>query len=289
MGTYRSLMWKIEKTDDKKYPYLITLQKGDKTNLCLLSQNRWLDESASVFCVRQNTKPEIKATEIIEEAGIVSAKWLEGGSKVSIKLERKTHQKCEFRFVNKKYKDKAGQYEQIFFTSKPDDRGASVWRVEETNSDKFPYRISIVDHGNPILSLLTQDKWPGTSGNIFCIRSSEKPDILSGNIVEEVPVVFVKRIGKRLSIMLDRALKKRCEFLFLRKKYKTKDGDYEQIFFRTQQGINQHRTRGNLTLQSRDTNLEVVIDSNERYPWKFGDHTISRKNLTVGDYAFNGR
>lgn len=285
MGTYRSLMWKIEKTDDKKYPYLITLHKGDKTNLCLLSQNRWPDENASVFCVRQNTKPEIKATEVIEETGIVSAKWLEDGSKVSIKLERKTHQKCEFRFVNKKYKNKSGQYEQIFFTSKPDDRGASVWRVEETNSDKFPYRISIVDHGNPIFSLLTQDKWPGTSGNIFCIRSSEKPDILSGNVVEEVPVVFVKRIGKRLSVMLDRALKKRCEFLFLRKKYKTKDGDYEQIFFRTQQGINQHRTRGNLTLQSRDTNLEVVIDSNERYPWKFGDHNISRKNLAVGDYA----
>ncbi|WP_188618954.1 ERCC4 domain-containing protein, partial [Cysteiniphilum litorale] len=71
----------------------------------------------------------------------------------------------------------------------------------------------------------------------------------------------------------------------MRKKYKTKDGDYEQIFFRTQQGINQHRTRGNLSLQPKLADLEVVIDSNERYPWKFGEHNITRQNLSVDDYA----
>ncbi|WP_150468910.1 ERCC4 domain-containing protein [Cysteiniphilum sp. SYW-8] len=278
-------MWKLEKTDDKKYPYLITIEKSEKTNLKLLVQKKWPSDDESVFCVRHDAKPDINAIELVEEDEISSVRWLEDQTKVSIKLNRTTNQQCEFRFVTKKYKNKPGDYEQIFFKSKPDDKGASIWRVEETSSDKFPYRVSIIEKGNPTLSLLTQDKWPGASGNIFCIRANEKPEIISGKVIEEVPVVFVKRVGKRLSIMLDRSVKKRCEFLFLRKKYKTKEGYYEQIFFRTQQGINQHRTRGNLSLQPKLADLEVVIDSNERYPWKFGEHNITRQNLSVGDYA----
>jgi len=39
----------------------------------------------------------------------------------------------------------------------------------------------------------------------------------------------MKRYGKRLAIVLDRAINKRCEFLFLKKKYKQKEGEYEQI------------------------------------------------------------
>jgi len=31
--------------------------------------------------------------------------------------------------------------------------------------------------------------------------------------------------------------------------------------------------------------LEVIIDSNERYPWRFGTHNTERQNLPVGDYA----
>ena len=277
-------MWKVEKTDDKKYPYLITVKKSDKTNFSLLSPKRWPNDD-SVFCVRKSSKPEIEALEVIEEFDITSARWLEEGSKISIKLDRKKEQKCEFRFVTKKYKNKSGEYEKIFFKSKSDEVIASTWRVEETGHDKFPYRISIIEKGHATLSLLTQDKWPGASGNIFCMRADNSTHDVVGNIVEEVPVVFVKRVGKRLSVMLDRSSRKRCEFLFLRKQYKTKEGDYEQIFFRTQQGINQHRTRGNLSLQPKVTSLDVVIDSNERYPWKFGEHNTKRENLSVGDYA----
>ena len=278
-------MWTLTKTNDKKYPFKITIVKGDAINLTLFSQKRWPDEDKDVFCVQAAKKPDIETLEVIEEIEITATRWLENKSKLSITLNRTNQKKCEFRFVEKKYKDKPGSYEQIFFKSKPDEKIASVWKVQETNSEKFPYQVSIADKKNVALCLLTQDKWPGSSGNIFCLRAESKDDLIIGKVIEEVPVVFVKRTGKRLTVLLDRPSKKRCEFLFVRKNYKTKEGDYEQIFFRTQQGIHQHRSKGNLSLQPKKVDLEVIIDSNERYPWRFGEHNTERQNLPVGDYA----
>ena len=37
--------------------------------------------------------------------------------------------------------------------------------------------------------------------------------------------------------------------------------------------------------QPQQKNLEVIINSNERYPWRFGEHNTERQNLPVGDYA----
>ena len=279
-------MWKIEKTNDKKYAYLISIEKDEDNKFYFLCQKKWPSDDETVFCTRASNKPEIEAIETIEESKIKSCRWLEDKTKLSISLDRDSKKKCDFRFVQKKYKNKEAEYEQIFYRSKPDEKPASVWRIESTDSEKFPYKVSIIEKEKAIFSLLTQDKWPGASGNIFCIRAEDKSEIKSDQIIEEVSVVFVKRVGKRLSVMLDRSLKKRCEFLFLKKKYKTKEGEYEQIFFRTQQGISQHRTRGKLSLQPKQTNLDIIIDSNERYPWKFGqEHEFSRKNLSVGDYA----
>ena len=277
-------MWKVEQTDNDKYPYCIHIKYKDRLNLKVYSNSKWPNEDQSIFCVRAETKDDINSTKVVEEIDISSIRWLEDKSKVSITLDRKLNKKCEFRFVKKSYKNKPGEYEQIFFKSKLDEKPVSLWKVNKTDSKKFPYHITISENNKISLSLLIQDKWPGASGNIFCIRA-EDSDIALEEVVEEVPVVFVKKLGKRLTILLDRGQRKRCEFLFIRKKYKTKEGDYEQIFFRTQQGINQHRTRGNLSLQPKSKELEVIIDSNERYPWKFGEHNTQRKNLTVGDYA----
>jgi len=278
-------MWKLERTDDKKYPYRISINKGDKINLQFFSQKKWPEAEQSVFCIRAESKPDIKLLEIIEEIPIVSARCLEGNTKISLVLERNNNKKCEFRFVKKPYKNKTGEYDQIFFKSKSEEKVASIWEVRETDSSKFPYCISIVENNKKIFSLVTQDKWAGASGNIFCIRTESKSEIAVGKIIEEIPIILVKRIGKRLTVVLDRSSRKRCEFLFLEKKYKTKEGKYEQIFFRTQQGITQHRTRGKLSLQPKDSKLEVIIDSNERYPWRFGEHNTNKKKLVVGDYA----
>jgi len=161
----------------------------------------------------------------------------------------------------------------------------SSWRLESTDHAKFPFRISLLEGKNITLSLFTQDKWPGTKGNIFCLANIDEIDDSALQIIEEIPIISIKRLGKKLSIVLDRATKKRCEFLFLEKQYKNKAGTYEQIFFRTQSAIRQHRSKGSLVLRANINELDIIIDSNERYPWKFTDHHENRQKLSAGDYG----
>ena len=45
-------MWKLEKTNDKKYPYSISIEKGEKTKLQILSQSKWPKSEESVVIVK---------------------------------------------------------------------------------------------------------------------------------------------------------------------------------------------------------------------------------------------
>ncbi|NLU10832.1 MAG: hypothetical protein GXW90_07885 [Tepidanaerobacter acetatoxydans] len=157
------------------------------------------------------------------------------------------------------------------------------WILESTDNEKFPYRLSIKMDDKTKLCLRVQSKWPGAGTQIFCLRESED---YSDSIeeIERVPVVNLSRYGKRLSVVLDRATNKRCEFLFLKKKYKQKEGEYEQIFWRTQQGLRERKPKVRLTAQG-NAQIHILIDTNEKYPWKFNDCTVERKALDAGDYA----
>ncbi|MFP4363794.1 MAG: ERCC4 domain-containing protein [Spirochaetia bacterium] len=159
-----------------------------------------------------------------------------------------------------------------------------IWQIESAPNSKFPFRISIEEEGRTILALRAQDKWPGQKGNIFCIRERSAPEEEEDlRIIERVPIAFLRRQGKRVEIVLDRNIKKRCDFLFLKKK--SKNGrQYEQIFFRTQTGLRSHRSKGGPLLYGTDT-LELIIDSAEKYPWNFPDADVRRDRLPAGDYA----
>lgn len=160
----------------------------------------------------------------------------------------------------------------------------TYWTLEETFEDRFPYRINIVKGYKVLLSLRVQEKWPGQRGNVFCIRESRKIWNDEIDVIENVPVITLKKIGKRLIVVLDRAKNKRCDFLFLKKSYKTKNGDCEQIFWRTATGLKARRPR--VIISSRNINeLTVIIDKNEKYPWKFTGCEIQKKILPAGDYA----
>lgn len=161
---------------------------------------------------------------------------------------------------------------------------SAYWTLEQIDDDKFPYRLSIVQAQKTLLALYVQEKWPGTKGQIFCIREDPSETIPSICVVEKVPVVSLNRYGKRLAIVLDRNKNKRCDFLFLKKRYKTKDGEYEQIFWRTQNALSQRRPKVKLSLYGSE-NMNIVIDSNERYSWKFSGHNIEKSTLPGGDYA----
>lgn len=160
----------------------------------------------------------------------------------------------------------------------------TLWIIESTRDDKFPYRLSIKTGDKTILCLRVQDKWPGTRGQIFCMReeSREWPEVVEE--IERVPVLSLKRYGRRLVVVLDRGKNKRCDFLFLEKQYKTKEGSYEQIFWRTEQALRERRSRITLTTY-KTYDLHIVIDTNERYPLKFTGCLTEKGRLPIGDYA----
>lgn len=157
------------------------------------------------------------------------------------------------------------------------------WILESTDNQKFPYRISIIKADKTILCLRVQNKWPGAGTQIFCLRES-KDNTKPLEEIERVPIVNLNRYGKRLSVVLDRPTNKRCEFLFLKKKYKKKEGEYEQIFWRTEQGLRERKPKVSLTARG-NAKIHVLIDTNEKYAWNFSNCTVERKALVAGDYA----
>ena len=161
------------------------------------------------------------------------------------------------------------------------------WILEAVGDKKFPYRLTIKKKNDTLLRLKAQDRWPVGKGNIFCLRDEGGIESLSGEESERIPVISLRRFGKRLSVVLDRPKYKRCEFLFLKKRYKTRDGEYEQIFWRTQQALKERKPKVKLTAQG-NASLHLIIDINERYPWKLKGSKVTRERLPAGDYALKG-
>ncbi|TCW62099.1 ERCC4 domain-containing protein [Treponema sp. J25] len=161
-----------------------------------------------------------------------------------------------------------------------------VWIVQKTGNPRFPIRIAIEQEGRTLFAVRAQDAWPGQKGNVFCIRDGTPPDERDlFETVERIPVISFDRFGKSLRITLDRPLKKRCEFLILQKAYKNRPGSYEQIFFKTQTAQREHRSRSRLSLRPVKTSFTVVVDTAEKYPWKFPKAQIEKRKLPAGDYA----
>ena len=162
---------------------------------------------------------------------------------------------------------------------------SSLWIVERTSNRRFPFRVSIEQGGRPIMAFRTQASWPGPGQQIFCLREREHDPAEPLTPVERVPVANVTRIGRKIAIVLDRPTRKRCEFLTVVKPRKGGGGTVEQIFFRTESGIRAHRSRTRVELRGPEVPLHIVIDSMERYPWRFAGATAERRKLAVGDYA----
>lgn len=160
----------------------------------------------------------------------------------------------------------------------------TYWILERVEHPRFPYRLTIVKGSKTLLALRVGHRWPGSKGNIFCLRDEDREWPPPIEELERVPVISMRRYGKRLSIVLDRARRKRCDFLFLTKPYKQKPGEYEQIFWQTQHGLRQRRPRARFTIYGQPE-LTITIDSNERYPWSFPGSTVEREPLPAGDYA----
>lgn len=165
----------------------------------------------------------------------------------------------------------------------------TTWTVQRAASERFPFRITIQRDGRTLLAVRAQSSWPGPGQQIFCLREDTLDPDEPLETIESVTVLHYTQVGRKLAIVLDRAVRKRCEFLRIDKKYRGRDGSYEQIFFRTESGIHAHRSRSRLELRPSAAPLTIAVDSGERYAWSFPDAATSRRRLPVGDYALMER
>ena len=164
---------------------------------------------------------------------------------------------------------------------------AGTWVLERCSGDRFPYRLRILDAaGATALRLRVQDSWPSANRNIFCLRDEVSDGGDPGEEIERVPIIALQRRGVRLSVVLDRRSRRRCDFLFLRREYKQRPGEsHEQIYWQTQASMTQRRPKVVPSVLRRKINMTIAVDSRERYPWRFAGSTVLRRRLASGDYA----
>ena len=101
-----------------------------------------------------------------------------------------------------------------------------IWVLERTQNNRFPYRLQIIREDKPWLVFRMQDRWPTTGRHIFCLWEDEPP--APDEVLEEferVDIVAFHERGRRISVVLDRKVRKQCDFLFLKKSYKGRPGE----------------------------------------------------------------
>lgn len=162
----------------------------------------------------------------------------------------------------------------------------ATWLIQKTADARFPIRIAIEQDGKLLFAVRAKAAWPGAGSQIFCLRERDFDPGEPLEDLERVPVAHLARLGRKLSVTLDRAQRKRCEFLILEKPRKDGSGVYEQVFFRTEAAVRAHKSSKYAELSARNIDdMQVVIDSGERYAWTFPGANVRKRRLPVGDYA----
>jgi hypothetical protein len=133
--------------------------------------------------------------------------------------------------------------------------------------------------GGPLV-LKAKEPWPRTA-KVYCHRADAWPEDVE--VLEDVAVRSCTRRGVAIDLVLDRARENRSQFVFTTLRT-GRDGVFWQSARTTR------KTRPGLRVPTRRSAggvLEIVVDSRERYAWKFTDQqaVTSKRALAVGDYA----
>lgn len=142
----------------------------------------------------------------------------------------------------------------------------------------LPYVLSVPVGDRPLV-LKAKDTWPRTA-KVYCHRGDWPED---ADIVEEVPVRSCVRRGVAIDLVLDRHRENRSQFVIT-----TLKGGREGIFWQTAKTT--RKTRPGMRLPTRRSAagaLDIVVDTRERYAWKFERQqaALTKRALVVGDYA----
>lgn len=162
------------------------------------------------------------------------------------------------------------------------------WLMFETGEERFPYRILIQFDKDKFYNFRVQNRWPGPGKSVFCLNdgiAGGKDIPQNAELSDECPVLTAQWFGKRLTVVLDRKTRRRCWFLRTEKKSKKEPRKvYEQVFWLTQ--TSRAKPGGTqLSVAEKRTDMHVVIDTREKYPYKFSVDYVSRSVLPSADYA----
>ena len=146
----------------------------------------------------------------------------------------------------------------------------------------LPYLLRVPLGPNGIV-LKARDTWPRTT-KIFCHREAWWPS--DAEVVERVPVRSCVRRGAAIDLVLDRSRENRSQFVITRIR-----GDREAIFWQSPRTAK--LARPNVSLPSarahglRPDEFEILVDSHERYAWKFTQQQVATTvaPLAAGDYG----
>jgi hypothetical protein len=144
----------------------------------------------------------------------------------------------------------------------------------------LPYLISL-PLGAERLVLKAREVWPRTA-KVYCHRAEEWPEV--PDVIEDVEVRSCVRRGPAVDLVLARARENRSQLVFARLK-----NGREAIFWQTPKTT--RRARPGVRVPTRRASgwpvLPVVIDTRERYPYRFVRQQVSleRRALHAGDYG----
>lgn len=147
-------------------------------------------------------------------------------------------------------------------------------------ASSLPYLVWFPLPGDALI-VKAADTWPRLA-KVYCHRAEswpEQPEILS-----EVPVRSCRRRGVAIDLVLDRARENRSQLVF-----KTLRSGREAIFWQSARTTAKARpgVRVPTRRASRLKELEVLVDTRERYPYRFAKQQVitTRRAMPAGDYG----
>jgi ERCC4 domain len=147
---------------------------------------------------------------------------------------------------------------------------------EQDSSLPYLVRIPIGDSG---IVLKTRETWPRTT-KLYCHRAEGWP--ASAEIIERLPVRSCTQRGAAIDLIVDRPRQSRSQFVI------TQARGREMIFWQSPRTTRQARPGIHIpTARAHGQVLEILIDSGEKYPYRFSGQQArtSRQRLPAGDYA----
>ena len=158
--------------------------------------------------------------------------------------------------------------------------------VNPDPDSRLPYLMRLPLGGGMVFR--TSGTWPRTKA-LYCYPASADEWPAEPEIVERVGLRSCVRRGAAIDLILDRGRENRSQLVF------TKARGRDAVFWQSPRTRKQARpnVRTPTARAAGVTDLEIIADSHEQYPYRFGGQqaTVLRRALPCGDYGvlFDGR